>query len=189
MTGAAAPGVAFRDRLVAERTRMLARRGLAGTEGVAAASDRLVCVAGPRLVALPPGLVARVLATAFEPVPLITPAASRVMLGMSVHNGLPHSLLELAGLLAPAEAGAGGAGGLMLLLRGRGRRVALRVDAVLGTPALRPAGDGRHALLPDDRLALLLDAAALHAAIDALDDPQGIDAPDDPAGEPPASRS
>ncbi len=69
----------------------------------------------------------------------------------------------------------------MLLLREPGRRrVALRVDAVLGTPALRPAGDGRHALLPDDRLALLLDAVALWAAIDGLDDP---------ADAPPPSRS
>ncbi len=120
---------------------------------------------------------------AFQPIPLVVPAASGIMLGVFTHNGLPHSLLELARLLGPAEAGAsdGAGSGLMLLLREPGRRrVALRVDAVLGTPALRPAGDGRHALLPDDRLALLLDAAALWAAIDRLDGPADAPLPSSP---------
>ncbi len=182
MTAAAASDGAFRDRLLGERTRRGGRGGGAGPEGAgegaAARAGRLGCAAGPRLAALEPGLVVRVHVAAFQPIPLVVPAASGIMLGVFTHNGLPHSLLELSRLLGPAEAGVsdGAGSGLMLLLREPGRRrVGLRVDAVLGTPALRPAGDGRHALLPDDRLALLVDAVALWAAIDRLDD--AADAP------------
>ncbi len=164
---------AHRQRLLAERTRLLAARGRTGTESDAALPDHLVCSAGPHLAALSPRLVAEVRATAFHAVPFVLPAASHAMLGVFNQGGLPYSLLELSRLLEPAgPAAPDGAGGRMLLLRRTDRRrVALRVDAVLGLPALRPAGDGRHALLPDDRLAVLLDAAFLRVAIDTLDDP------------------
>ena len=166
--------VAFRRRLLAERTRLLADRDGSDADGTAAAEpDRLVCAAGTRLVALPPGSVGHVRAAVFHPLPLVRPAAAHAVLGAFIHNGLPYSLIELSRLLFPIEPPQGvEVGGRMLLLRGINRfRVALRVDEVLGTPALRRAGDDRHALLPDDRLALLLDAAVLRTALHALDDP------------------
>ena len=169
---------AFRSRLLTERTEMLARRGRAPRDLAATLPDRLVCATGAGLVALAPGLVIQVRTTAFHAVPAVVRSAWRTLLGVVTHGGLPYSLLELSRLLDPddpadaASAGdACGAGGNMLLLRGLGdRRVALRVDEVLGMLALRLAGDGRHALLPDDRLATLLDAAALRTAIEAVDD-------------------
>lgn len=175
---------AFRHRILDERTAILAGRGRTADAAQAVLPPHLVCETRDRLYGLTPALVERVLPAASHPVPLLAGPAQRSVLGMASHGGLFYSLIELSQLLDPGAGGAAGPGGIMLLLRRADRRIALRVDRVLGLLALRPTGGGRHGLLPDPasgdgnggRLVSLLDALVLRDAVASLDQ----DAPDRP---------
>lgn len=176
-------GSAFRRRILSERTALLAARGL----GVDALSGllpaHLLCEASGQLFGLLPAMIEAVLPFGCHPVPLISPSAAGTMLGLFSRGGHLYSVIELVRLLASAPAAgtseANVHGGSMLLLRAPGRRVALRVDRVLGLAALRRAGSesDRRAILPEPTtdeageasLISLIDAVTLHAAIERLD--------------------
>lgn len=185
MTGAA--DIAFRRRVLAQRTEALDRRGQEQVAGLL--PERLVCATGDRLYGIAPSLVLAVRPHGCHPLPLISARAAQAMLGVFAHGGQLYSVLDLARLQGePGDAAAaGGAGGTMLLLRGGDRRIALRVDRVLGLLALREADtDARFGLLVsgsdtdatdraapdrDDRLVTLIDPAALREAVASLDRP------------------
>ena len=175
---------AFRHRILDERAAILAGRGKAADAAQATLPPHLVCETRDRLYGLAPALIERVLPAAFHPVPLLAGLAQRTVLGVASHGGLFYSLIELSQLLDPGAGGGGGTGGIMLVLRRADRRIALRVDRVLGLLVLRATATGRHGLLPDPasgdgsggRLVSLVDALALRDAVASLDQ----DAPDRP---------
>lgn len=178
---------AVRDRILDRRTRALATRGLR-VDDDEPLGDHLVFRLGARLHALRPELVETIRLTAWHPVPLLRESAAAVVLGVFGHGGRLYSLLELARLLGdPVDEAAPGEG-TMLLLRWSDRRIALRVDRVLGLLGLRRAGqDGGLGILDGDvrpagsepatgpeaegRLVVLIDQARLRDSIAALDQP------------------
>jgi len=178
--GDVVPDAALRTRVLAERTAALAARGEA-PQRMAVLPPRLVCEVGALLVGLDPALVGSVRAAAAWPTPFVAPGASGRLIGLFAHGGHPYGLADLAALLGaplpPDDAREAAAHGTMLLLKGR--RLALRVERVLGLLALPDAGDGRHGVLPPDgagprgeapaeagRLVLLLDPLPLLASLD-----------------------
>lgn len=184
MTDAAAS--AFRRRILSQRTEALAGRGRQQATGLL--PDRLVCATRDRLYGIEPALVLAVRPQGFHTLPLIAGPAARVMLGVFGHGGQLYSLLELARLLGDPVDEAARGDGTMLLLRWSDRRIALRVDRVLGLLGLRRAGpDGGLGILDgepgpadaepaagsdaDGRLVVLIDQARLRDSIAALDHP------------------
>ncbi|WP_419729953.1 chemotaxis protein CheW [Lichenicola sp.] len=176
-------GAAFRRRILSERTSSLAARGHDADRLAGLLAPHLLCEATGRVYGLLPAMIEAVLPFGCHAVPLIDASAAQTMLGLFTRGGQLYSLLELTRLLGSGPA-AGNAdatltAGSMLLLRHPGRRVAVRVERVIGLAALRQAGapsDHRATLaepiadLPGEgSLIALIDAATLHAAIDRLD--------------------
>jgi len=167
---------ARRARVLAERTAMLAGRGRE-PEQRASLAPRLVCEVGQVLVGLEPALVTGVRTAAAWPVPFVAPQATGRLIGLFAQGGHPYGLVDLSALLGaplpPDAVREAASRGTMLILKGR--RLALRVERVLGLLTLRDAGDGRHGILPadgpdagpeDGRLVLLRDPLPLLASLD-----------------------
>lgn len=195
---AAGAGTALHRRILSERTAMLAHRGNDGGARSGLLPEHLLCETSGQLYGLLPALIEAVLPFGCHPVPLVDASAAGTMLGLFSRGGHLYSLLELARLVGPAPAAGAGAGsadasvtgGSMLLLRHPVRRVAVRVDRVIGLTPLRQAGlaADQRAVLPepvpeaatgepasgtaaDQSLISLIAAGPLHAAIDRLDAP------------------
>lgn len=165
----------FASRLLRDRTRALASRGLDRAPDIARL-DRLVCIAGARHYALNPAIVTAIQRHACHPVPLATARAARAMLGLAQHGGRLLSVLDLACLLSPSDTAqrpGGGTSALALIVELPGLPpVALRVDAVLGVLALEPGADAQAVILSgasSGLLAALVADPRLHDAIATLD--------------------
>lgn len=140
---------AYRSRILAQRSATLAARGLGPDRAAGLLAERLVCMAAGSLYAFGHHGVRAVRPYGCQPLPLIAGPAAGVMLGVFLDAGELYSLLDLPRLLGrPDHAPEHGA---MLLMRGDGQRVALRVDRVLGLMRLKAAdAEGRFGRAADD---------------------------------------
>ena len=127
-------------RLLEERAARLARRGAAhpapSGPGAAPAGERrvLACALGEERYGIRKELVAEVIPEgAVTPLPGAPPA----VLGLAGRAGRLYAVLDLAAVLGLPPAG-GTAPGHLLLLREGPRRLALRVDRVLGGVPIEP---------------------------------------------------
>lgn len=123
-----------RDRILAERTRDLARRGRTATARETATAPFLVCAMGRNRFGLPLAAVAAVLAA--RP---CTPASSvgGAGIGLFAHEGRTISALDLGALLGLSQPRDDARPGCFVLLKGGEPRVALRVDDAIAVAALK----------------------------------------------------